>query len=274
MSLHWTYLTLCLLVVALRVAGQTSNVTSCVTDYAWHYGSQEEADFERMWRMSRTDIPELDDMESELCERRDRQIGNNFNPIVARQVLTGSPAPTASISVATPASSSSTSTSSSPTNTPTPTPQADAGGSSKKSNAGAIAGGVIGGLVVIALICLFILWKVMRKRRNAVQRDFSFDSSALVSGPPVQQQVTGSTGITYSSPDGPSPIPYGGQSVYAPSEHHGAYPLSPTASSAMYTSPPPGRRSLESISPSMVQLGGYQPQATQSRGYRGAAELS
>ncbi|KAH8694188.1 hypothetical protein BGW36DRAFT_217820 [Talaromyces proteolyticus] len=49
-------------------------------------------------------------------------------------------------------------------NTPTPTPSSGGGGG---SNAGAIAGGVIGGLACIGIITFLFWWFVVRKRRQA-----------------------------------------------------------------------------------------------------------
>ncbi|KAH9483713.1 hypothetical protein JR316_0003189 [Psilocybe cubensis] len=343
---RWSCLILCLLTVSLRVAGQGSNVTTCVPDYAWSINNLNQTPclvasyleslcgirlivFQTariIWDRklspkqtlvnaavlhivqsvpvegvkggrSRTglhgakivrrfpkDIPEEVQV-PEWMKINVTLTGNNFDPLIAQQVGQGTPAPTSLIpqlsSSSIPSASSPTSIIDSPTQIPEVAP------STKKSNAGAIAGGVVAGLVVIVLIILFVLWKIIRQRRNAVQKDFSFNRKALVSGTNVTSHPTGTSGITsgatgvtpmttgvsYYSPDGPSPIPYGGQSLYATSEYRSAYSMSPTASSAMYTTPPE-RRSLESISPSMVQLGTYQPQRTQPLGFRGAAELS
>jgi hypothetical protein len=123
-----------------------------------------------------------------------------------------------------------------------------------------------------------VLWLFVKKKRNAVQRDITFDSRALVSGHgtsgtggTVMSQTTGSASRS-PGPYGPSPVPTS-QSLYNTSDTN-AFPLSPVTS-GVYTSPQAtSRRSLESVSPSMVQLGGYQPQSSsQPRGYRGVAEV-
>jgi len=75
------------------------------------------------------------------------------------------------------------------------------------SNAGAIAGGVVGGLVFLSMVFLGLLWWIMRKRRNAIQKDLVFDSSALVSGPAVSH-TTGPSHPQYGSP----PVPISSQS--------------------------------------------------------------
>lgn len=54
----------------------------------------------------------------------------------------------------------------------------------KKSypNPAAIAGGIVGGLVGLALILLLLLRWYFKKRSNEIHKDFVFDSRALVSG--------------------------------------------------------------------------------------------
>ncbi len=74
----------------------------------------------------------------------------------------------------------------------------------KHSNTGAIAGGIVGGLVFLAVVALGLLWWYMRKKRNADQKDIPFDSRALVSGD-VMSQPTGSTNLHGS---GTSTAPY------------------------------------------------------------------
>ncbi|KAJ3509632.1 hypothetical protein NLJ89_g5121 [Agrocybe chaxingu] len=201
---------------------------------------------------------------------------NTFDPVAAVQVLNGFPLPTpSSVSPLPPpvttSRTSSTDTLGASTFTPSATsvPQTSEGGS--RSNAGAIAGGVVGGLVFLAIVGLLMLWWFMRKRRNAVQKDLTFDSRALVAGSAMSQQTTG------SPPDGPSPVPFS-QSLYDTSDMH-TYPGSPLTS-AVYTHVPgsdvPGRRrSLESVSPSMIQLAASTgtPSTGQPRGFTGAAEL-
>jgi hypothetical protein len=90
----------------------------------------------------------------------------------------------------------------------------------------------------------------------------------------LMSQTTGTTSLSPGpGPYGPSPVSFS-QSPYNASDTN-QLPLSPVTSSGVYSSPhPASRRSLESVSPSMVQFGGYQPQSTsQSRGYRGTAEV-
>jgi len=135
----------------------------------------------------------------------------------------------------------------------------------------------VGGLVFLALIILAFLWWYMRKRRDAVQKDVSFDSRALFAPTPVMSQNT--TGIT-SQPTGPSagvPMSLNGHEMY-PSDI-GTYPSSPMTS-GVYTHLPgstvrESRRSLDSVSPSVAQLGGGRSnQGHGHRGFTGAAELA
>lgn len=59
-------------------------------------------------------------------------------------------------------------------------PSNNSGGSSKKSNAGPVAGGVIGGFVVLGILGFF-LWRSMNKKRRekqlAAEKEASFGSS-------------------------------------------------------------------------------------------------
>ncbi|KAF8163454.1 hypothetical protein B0H34DRAFT_324144 [Crassisporium funariophilum] len=194
---------------------------------------------------------------------------NSFDPLIAQQSLSGSPIPTAPIA----SSTSETSTSTSVLSTTSTSPSSSSSGEKSKSNAGAIAGGVVGGLVFLAIIGLTALWWIMRKRRNAVQKDVTFDSRALVSGPAMSQSQFG------SPPTGPSPAPFS-HSLYDTSDLS-TFPGSPITS-AVYTTAPGSRRSLESVSPSLMQLGapaqsthGHQSGTQSQRGglYTGAAEL-
>ncbi|KDR73492.1 hypothetical protein GALMADRAFT_251200 [Galerina marginata CBS 339.88] len=200
-------------------------------------------------------------------------IGNTFDPMAAQQNISGT-FPTAS-----PPSSATSLIQSTPP-APTILPAASTSSiasnvgttsSTSHSNAGAIAGGVIGGLVFLAIIVLGLLWYFIRKRRNAVQTDVMFDSRALVSGHgTLMSQPTGTTSGMPS--DGSTPVPFS-HHLYDSSGSDGS-PLSPLTS-GVYTSPQmTNRRSLESVSPSMIHLGGYQPQSISQPGaYRGAAEV-
>ncbi|KAF8798154.1 hypothetical protein BYT27DRAFT_7203862 [Phlegmacium glaucopus] len=174
------------------------------------------------------------------------QTNNDFNEVAARQnasapISSSSSAPTASIVLPVSTSSSTASTSQ----------------SVRKSqpNAGAIAGGVVGGLVLIALNALAALW-YLRRRRNMIQTDLTFDHQALVSGPAVQQ-ITGSTG--------PSSFP--SQSIYT--SDNSTFPASPLTTSGVYTTLP-GQRSLESVSLSVAQFGGASQNHGTAQAPRGA----
>ncbi|KAF8911958.1 hypothetical protein CPB84DRAFT_733777 [Gymnopilus junonius] len=219
-------------------------------------------------------------------------IGNNFNPTVAQQglffvlpnikiylstvvvLVSGSSALPTSTSAGSSSSTQSTSTSSSSATSSSVTSQTS---SKSHSHAGAIAGGVVAGVVVLAAVCLFILWRFVRKKGNAVQKDFTFDSRALVSGHTTGGTLmTQTTGITSRFPEsynyGPSAMSFSQSHQHNPSDMS-SLPLSP-ATTAVYTSPPPAsRRSLESVTASMAQFGGYQTQPTPQSGYRGAAEV-
>lgn len=202
--------------------------------------------------------------------------GNDFNPVAAQQVI-ASGLPSSSVPAPT-STSSSTQTSSTSSSSPATSSSAASNSSTSSkshSNAGAIAGGVIGGLVVLVGVCLLFLWRYVSKKRNAVQKDLTFDSRALVSGQPTGgTMMSQTTGFTSRSPEsysyGPSPVTF--SQSHQPSGV-GGLPLSP-ATTAVYTSPPQAsRRSLESVSPSLAQFGGYQAQPNSQGGYRGAAEV-
>ncbi|TFK42437.1 hypothetical protein BDQ12DRAFT_274686 [Crucibulum laeve] len=127
---------------------------------------------------------------------------------------------------------------------------------SKHSNAGAIAGGVVGGLAFLAIVGLLAFWLILRKRNSRNNRaiKLDLDESNPTTPEPMREQFTGHR-------DGPSPmntIP----TQYFDSET--TFPMSPT-SSAFYTTVP-ARRSMETVSQ-------YGSQAQAPRGYTGAAEI-
>ncbi|KDR73491.1 hypothetical protein GALMADRAFT_251199 [Galerina marginata CBS 339.88] len=74
-------------------------------------------------------------------------------------------------------------------------------GAKKKSNAGAIAGGVIGGLIALALIAGLVVW-LLRRRRNQSPTSASYQP-AMASQNPVSAAHTGS-----SYPATPAPRVY------------------------------------------------------------------
>jgi len=203
-------------------------------------------------------------------------IGDNFDPTFAQRVNAGGlPSSSLSAPIATgPSSTQPTSISSSSATSSSSVGTTPATSSKSHSNAGAIAGGVTAGLVVLAALCLFFLWRFVSKKRNAVQTDFTFDSRALVSGHTTGGTLmTQTTGTASRSPYnyGPSPASFSQSHQHASDMN--AFPLSPATTTA-YTSPPPAsRRSLESVSASMAQFGGYQTQTTAQPGYSGAAEV-
>ncbi|PPQ63071.1 hypothetical protein CVT24_005926 [Panaeolus cyanescens] len=191
---------------------------------------------------------------------------NTFNATAAQLNIgltpTSSFLPSSSVSDLPPTTTSSPLTSSS--SPPVQTQVAEKAG----HNAGAIAGGVVGGLVGVAAIVLAILWFCTRKR-NAVQKDITFDHQALVGpgsvvsgGSFVNTHHTGHT----TSPEPISTMSYSPTPFRSPyeSSEMSTYPASPMTS-AVYTTVPVTtytRRSLESVSPSLAQLGpapGYTP---------------
>ncbi|KAF4615517.1 hypothetical protein D9613_002753 [Agrocybe pediades] len=351
---RWSCLALWL-VVGQRVAGQASNVTECVPDYAWsinskgqtpclvaaylesqcgapsivnaipvetHYlgptfgqqnpclcstvtystisacGGCQGRTFQNWTTWSQfcvnTDIakfprPLPDAVEVPIWAMINVTLTDNtFNPIIAQSVLdngSSTALPTSSSSTSTvPTTTSVTSSSLEPSTTSSSADSSvnnTVSSSSHSNHAGAIAGGVIGGLVVLIVIGLFFLWRHVQRKRNAVQRDVAFDSSALVAHNNITAQTTGNTGYTgfsqaplvqSSHTSGPYDTPSLYTSPYG-SEPGTARPFTP-ATTGMYTtgSLAPARRSLESVSPSMIQLGGYQPHVQQA-GYRGAPEV-
>ncbi|KAF9475868.1 hypothetical protein BDN70DRAFT_923727 [Pholiota conissans] len=189
--------------------------------------------------------------------------GDTLDPVAAQNALKGISPPTL-----TPASTTTPATafSDAPSST---SPAVTTTQSSEKShsNAGAIAGGVVGGLVLLAVIVIAVLWLYMRKRRNSVQQDLTFDSRALISTSPMMSQQTGS-----SQPlnNGPSPVSFSSP-LYGTSMS--TFPTSPLTS-AVFTTPATGsRRSMESVSQSLAQFGSQSAYAAQHPGYRGAAEI-
>lgn len=145
-----------------------------------------------------------------------------------------------------------------------------AGGS---SNAGAIAGGVVGGLVGLVGIGLLVLWLLLRKKRKAnaaPPKDFVIDeptsttamlfsagNSTTMSPPPMSQRTPTpySSNIQVTSPQPPPP---------APLRHHSSI-------SDMYTTLTT-RRSQESFNVS--QYGTHVPPSIRTGGaYRGAPEV-
>ncbi|KAF8201561.1 hypothetical protein BJ912DRAFT_945678 [Pholiota molesta] len=185
--------------------------------------------------------------------------GDTFDPVAAQNVLQGVLPPTTSLVSTTPAVISASEISPSPT-MPVVT------STKSHSNAGGIAGGVVGGLVLLAAIAIAVLWWIMRKRRNTVQKDLTFDSRALMSTSPIMSQQTGSSRTN----NGPSPAPFSSP-LYGTSRS--TFPTSPVTS-AVFTTPATGsRRSMESISHSLAHFGSQQAYTAQHPGYRGAAEV-
>jgi len=188
---------------------------------------------------------------------------DTFDPILAEESLSGI-GPSSSSSLTTTPTFTATSQGSESTS-----PAAVNSSPEKHSNTGAIAGGVVGGLVLLAVVGLGLLWWYMRKKRHAVQMDMPFDSRALVAGN-VMSQPTGSSHLPDS---GTSTAPYSSP-LYGTSTDLSAYPGSPVTS-AVYTTVPGSRRSMESISHSLAHFGGLQTLAPIRKppGYSGAAEV-
>ncbi|ESK94582.1 hypothetical protein Moror_7949 [Moniliophthora roreri MCA 2997] len=145
---------------------------------------------------------------------------DTFNPALAQSLAnapesTGTPPPTFTSSGApatSPAPGSSTSASS-------------GGSGSSKSNAGPIVGGVIGGLVIVCLTIILIIWFIRRRKTNT-------PPSGLVDIDPSFPAVRGTErGSTQELPK-----------LYNPSDPSTFPPsISPTPSPSMSASPPPTR---------------------------------
>jgi len=193
---------------------------------------------------------------------------NNFSVIAAEEVasetLTTSSAVTTSTSISNSLSSSSTVLASPSLASPSST---SAGNS--KSNAGAIAGGVVGGIGLVAIVGLGALWFFLWRKRNKVQKNVAFDRRALVSGRPGgMSQTTGST-------QGVSPFPFQpSQSIYT--SDASLYPGTPLTTPG--TVLPTQTASLESSIPHSVAHFGGGPQNHANvpvipRGYTGMPEI-
>ncbi|TFK30080.1 hypothetical protein FA15DRAFT_663425 [Coprinopsis marcescibilis] len=127
------------------------------------------------------------------------------------------------------------------------------------TNAGAIAGGVVGGLVFLVTVGLAVFWFVLRKKRTSetgVPSNFVIDENIrpnpipVAASPPPMSQRTG------TSPYSPSPY-YGDESFDVRDAHRAPSVIQTTLTT---------RRSQESFNVS--QFGSPQP-----RGYTGAAEV-
>jgi len=105
---------------------------------------------------------------------------NIFNPAIASADIgpesTAIPQPTSATNTALPNGSSTGLTATGPTAT---------GSKSKKSNAGAIAGGVVGGIAALAIIAGLAAWFVLRRRRQQKSPPIPFDEKLMVSGSPA-----------------------------------------------------------------------------------------
>ncbi|KAF9013969.1 hypothetical protein BDQ17DRAFT_1341829 [Cyathus striatus] len=130
---------------------------------------------------------------------------------------------------------------------------------SRHSNAGAIAGGVVGGLAFIAALAVLILWLLIRRRnsRASYPHGLAVDITGS-SAPPLMKEAP-------STRDGPSPLTTSTTPHIYDSPDSNPYPLSP-ATSGFYTTRPTSRPSMETISNS--HFGSQGP-----RGYTGAAEI-
>ncbi|KAJ7271978.1 hypothetical protein B0H12DRAFT_1092302 [Mycena haematopus] len=147
--------------------------------------------------------------------QRSFQTNNTFNPILASSsdifdlfsskhsrvdLSLSAPGPSSSSSTS-PSSSSSLSTTSTSVNLPTsisPTPH------KSKSNAGAIAGGVVGGLVVVVATALAVLF-YLRRRNRPLDKSGHFPSNFSTSGPSILDH---SSRHTAASPQSITPYHY------------------------------------------------------------------
>ncbi|KIM48891.1 hypothetical protein M413DRAFT_438065 [Hebeloma cylindrosporum] len=182
-----------------------------------------------------------------------------FDPATAQQALIANTTAVPSIAPSSSTSQASASANDLFTTAPIPSSSLSASNSSDgkgHSNAGAIAGGVVGGLVFLAI------------RRNAIQKNLVFDSSALVSGPAVSH-TTGSSHPHYGS----SPTPLISQSSYG--NQNASYYQGSQVTSGVYTHRPQSQGSMESISESLLQLGqrDRHQQSSQPFGFGRAPEI-
>ncbi|KAJ6497045.1 hypothetical protein C8R47DRAFT_1113632 [Mycena vitilis] len=137
---------------------------------------------------------------------------NTFDPVLAANQSSAS----ASIS----STSSSPTTSSIPSVSPPSTPVL----ASHKSNAGAIAGGTIGGIAAAALAGLAVLFWLRRRNRSLDQSGHS-PSDFSTSPPPMHEYESGRTA---ASPMSISPFPY--ESFPKDMSESGTFPGSPDTS--------------------------------------------
>ncbi|KAF5315963.1 hypothetical protein D9611_004847 [Ephemerocybe angulata] len=225
------------------------------------------------------------------------QADRSWNATLAQSLTQPAPTPTPTTAGTTP-----TVTKPPPTTTPSPSASSASTGSGK-SNTGAIAGGVVGGVVGLVAIGLLALWLFLRKRRNAVPKDFVVDTkpnqvpnmhnradsqAAMLqsnygpSPPPISSSLTPSL---WNAPQGNngSPTPAGYYQDQAqslnPSMTGSSVPMSIPMSpnSAVYTTLP-SRRSFESHTVSQTSHGQFGSLVSgpprNGGGYTGAAELS
>ncbi|KAF7323141.1 hypothetical protein HMN09_00094400 [Mycena chlorophos] len=179
---------------------------------------------------------------------------DNFNENVAEANASAVVAASISSTASTTTSSLGSSTSSPDITVPLPSTVTTSAPQAKKksTNAGAIAGGVVGGLAVVVIGGFLVMVWIQRRKKAPNYPDNSASSFSA----PMQQQLTGSSG-----PKAISPYPYHQRQESYPREmSETEYPGSPI-SSAVYTS---------SDTPSVV---GLSPAVQIVRRYNAAAEV-
>ncbi|KAG9228198.1 hypothetical protein BJ875DRAFT_257824 [Amylocarpus encephaloides] len=143
---------------------------------------------------------------------------------------------------------------------PTVTVTASSTGGKKKSNLGAIIGGVVGGLVVLSALvlgCIFCIWKRSKSKRAKKVQASSLPQPSHSQPPPQYVPPTPQTQIQY-----PPPVMKQEGSLqpgfYAPVKHQGSPTPSPVPS---YVIPTPNSHTVElhgSERASFVEIGGTQ----------------
>jgi len=159
-------------------------------------------------------------------------IGNDvFNPVAA-QADTGAPEssaggsqPTGTMTSSTAAASPAYTSTAFDSSSTTPSPASGNTAPAKKSNVGAIAGGAVGGVVVLGLIAGLVAFLAVRKRRAS--KSVSSPADGYMNSPPPTSQQSMYSSPTYKSNiDNPAYGEHAALRVYDPSDPS-TYPQSP-----------------------------------------------
>ncbi|KAF7304964.1 hypothetical protein MKEN_01211100 [Mycena kentingensis (nom. inval.)] len=163
------------------------------------------------------------------------QTDNIFSPLAASANASATPP---SSSSASPSDSPSSTVAAPPAESNTAIPVlAPTATSEKKVNAGAIAGGVVGGLAFLVAGGLLASFFMRRRKTGVADRHYPNTTSSFS----VQPQLTGSSGIPATAPRASpatiAPYPYHQHSGYPKdTSETGTYPGSPVASIMQHTS--------------------------------------